>query len=156
MKNEVKKQWQWKVLYLGLHGKKIDGGTTYYQVKWENYKEKTWEPQKNIPQFIIDYFERTGNNNIPQARIKNTKVIGKLMMKRNQLCKLLSKGGSKYHLLVWDDKECEMFWEEEPAMHLDSLISETYTCNTQKDKDKRICRHTFGVIFGCSPCGVGL
>ena len=83
MKNEVKKQWQWKVLYLGLHGKIIDGGTTYYQVKWENYKEKTWEPQKNIPQFIIDYFERTCNNNIPQARIKNTKEIGKLMMKRN-------------------------------------------------------------------------
>ena len=62
--------------------------------------------------------------------MKNTKVIGKFMMKRNQLCKLLSKGGSKYHLLVWDDKDGEMFWEEEPVMHLDSLISEGYTCNT--------------------------
>jgi len=118
--------------------------------------KKTWEPQNNIPQFIIDYFERTGNNNISQARIKNTKVIGKFMLKRNQLCKQSSKGGSKYHLLVWDDKDGKMFWEEEPAMHLDSLNSETYTCNTQKDKDKRICIHTFGVIFGCSPCGVGL
>ena len=23
-----------------------------------------------------------------------------------------------------------------------------------KDKDKRICRHTWGVLIGCYPCGV--
>ena len=37
----------------------------------------------------------------------------------------------------------------------DSEENEIYTCNTRKDKDKRICRHSFGVLFGCWPCGVG-
>ena len=65
----------------------------------------------------------------------------------------LLKGGSKFHLLVWDDEEGEMFWQEDAGLDIPGL--ETYTCNTRKDRDKRICRHTFGVLFGCSPCGVG-
>ena len=49
-----------------------------------------------------------------------------------------------------------MFWEEEGGFHFEgSEENESYTCNTRKDKDKRICRHSFGVLFGCSPCGVG-
>ena len=47
-----------------------------------------------------------------------------------------------------------MFWEDEEAFRFENG-TENYTCNTQKDKDKRICRHSFGVLFGCSPCGVG-
>lgn len=47
-----------------------------------------------------------------------------------------------------------MFWETEEAFTIENG-TENYTCNTQKDKDKRICRHSFGVLFGCSPCGVG-
>ena len=49
-----------------------------------------------------------------------------------------------------------MFWEEEDAFHLENdAVVESYSCNTRKDRDKRICRHTFGVLFGCSPCGIG-
>ena len=49
-----------------------------------------------------------------------------------------------------------MFWEEESALSIENgPMTELYSCNTQKDKDKRICRHSFGVLFGCSPCGVG-
>ena len=48
----------------------------FYEVKWENYAKSTWEPKENIPEFIVNYYERTGNNNIPAARIKNTKVVG--------------------------------------------------------------------------------
>ena len=116
-------------------GKKITENGPIYHVKWENYSECTWEPMENIPNFIINYFERTGKNDIPAARIKHTKVIG----------------DSKFHLLVWDDEDGEMFWEQE-----DSLFSNIeFSCNTKKDKDKRICRHSFGVLFGCYPCGVG-
>ena len=48
----------------------------FYEVKWENYKETTWEPKENIPDFIVNYYEKTGNKNIPAARIKNTKIVG--------------------------------------------------------------------------------
>ena len=68
----------------------------------------------------------------------------------------LPQGGSKFHLLVWDDEESEMCWEGEDAFQLEGTSTDTYSCNTRKDKDKRICWHTFGVLFGCSPCGIGL
>ena len=48
-----------------------------------------------------------------------------------------------------------MGWEEDDDLRIDQTDEESYTCNTKKDKDKRVCRHTFGVLFGCSPCGVG-
>ena len=56
--------------------KKIVQGETVYLVKLENYKEPTWEPSKNIPQFITNYYEKTGRNKIPTARVKSTKVVG--------------------------------------------------------------------------------
>ena len=49
-----------------------------------------------------------------------------------------------------------MFWEEDASLQLEGTEGkEMFTCNTRKDKDKRICRHSFGVLFGCSPCGIG-
>ena len=57
---------------------------------------------------------------------------------------------------MWDDESGEMFWEEDDASQIGGADGiDSYTCNTRKDKDKRICRHSFGVLFGCSPCGVG-
>ena len=107
----------------------------------KNYEDPTWEPKSNIPEFILNYYERTGCSDIPAARIKHTKVVG----------------GSKFHLLVWDDASGEMNWEEDEAFNfLGSGEMEIYSCNTRKDKDKRICRHSFGVLFGCWPCGVSI
>ena len=62
--------------FKGIHGKKIKSGKVLYEVKWENYKKTTWEPAEHIPSFILNYYERTGNKNIPAARVKNTKVVG--------------------------------------------------------------------------------
>ena len=138
--------------------KKTKSNKLFYEVKWENYAKSTWEPKENIPEFIVNYYERTGNNNIPAARIKNTKVVGMESdyedIKINK--KSVKSGGSKFHLLVWDDEAGEMFWEEEDGLTVEhSSENPFYHCNTKKDKDKRICRHSFGVLFGCSPCGVG-
>ena len=124
---------------LGVLKKKTTKTEDMYLIKWENYENPTWEPKANIPEFIINYFEKTGRSNIPTARIKHTKVVG----------------GSKYHLLVWDDSPGEMNWEPEEAFDFDGAATEMYSCNTRKDKDKRLCRHSFGVLFGCWPCGVG-
>ena len=71
--------------------KKTKAGKVLYEVKWENYEKTTWEPSSNIPDFIINYYERTGKNNIPAARIKHTKVVG---MFREGLKKKIS---GKFH-----------------------------------------------------------
>ena len=92
-----------------------------YLVKWENYDQPTWEPSKNIPEFITNYFEQTGSSDIPAARIKHTKTVG----------------GSKFHLLVWDDSAGGMTWDPESAFQVDnSEGTETYSCNTKKDKER--------------------
>lgn len=49
-------------------------------------------------------------------------------------------GGSKYHLLVWDDSAGEMCWEESDALCIENALEDVYSCNTRKDKDKRVCR----------------
>ena len=126
--------------YAGILKKRSTNNGDMFLIKWENYDEPTWEPKTNIPEFILNYYEKTGRSDIPAARIKHTKVVG----------------GSRFHLLVWDDQAGEMNWEEDRAFEfLDHGESEKYSCNTRKDKDKRICRHSFGVLFGCWPCGVG-
>ena len=51
-----------------------------YLVKWENYAKPTWEPKENIPPFITNYYEKTGSSNIPNARIKHTKVVGNVLV----------------------------------------------------------------------------
>ena len=49
-----------------------------------------------------------------------------------------------------------MAWEPESQFEYDASHSDynLFACNTRKDKDKRICQHSFGVFFGCWPCGV--
>ena len=54
----------------------MEKGNTFYQVKWENYEQPTWEPKKNIPAFITNYFENTGQTKIPSARVSHTKSVG--------------------------------------------------------------------------------
>ena len=49
-----------------------------------------------------------------------------------------------------------MYWEEDSAFSIEDSATEMFACNTRKDKDKRICRHSFGVLFGCWPCGIGI
>ena len=70
---------------IGILNKKTKAGQVFYEVKWENYEKTTWEPSSNIPTFITNYYERTGKNNIPAARIKHTKVVGMCSVKNASL-----------------------------------------------------------------------
>ena len=120
--------------------KKNVGKATKYLIKWENYHQTTWEPQENIPKIFKEYFERTGKQDIPTPRIKHTKKIG----------------NTQYHLLTWDDGS--VTWAEDSefqfAGSIEAEATEPFSCQTRKDKDKRLCRHTWGVLIGCYPCGV--
>ena len=73
----------------------------------------------------------------------------------NQIFSLPQKPAKSIHQKIW------IFWNLffilwRTILQWNYFRKVSFTCNTQKDKDKRICIHTFGVIFGCSPCGVGL
>ena len=62
----------------GILQKKSLKGRKMYLVKWENYDVATWEPKENIPEFITNYYEKYGRTKIPAARVKHTKVVGKI------------------------------------------------------------------------------
>ena len=99
-------------------GKKFIDGKARYHIKWENYIETTWEKEENIPEIFRNYYDKTGNQNIPEPRIKHTKKVGSTV----------------YHLLSWDTEN--IYWEKESAFTLEGVdtSSEThdFRCQTQK------------------------
>ena len=93
----------------------MDKGHPFFEVKWKGYSTLTWEPACNLPKYIIDYFEQTGNSKIPIPRIKHTKNIG----------------NSKYHLLTWEDNSfLPQYYRSEDFVD----TTEDLGCNTKKDK----------------------
>ena len=86
-----------------------------YERKWENYSKTTWEPEENIPAVFRNYYKKTGQEIIPQPRIKHTKKVGSKV----------------YHLLSWDTET--QYWEEETAFSLDGMPSDTseFHCQTR-------------------------
>ena len=46
------------IIVLGILDEKGKNGEILYQVKWENYEKPTWEPKKNIPDFLTNHFEK--------------------------------------------------------------------------------------------------
>ena len=47
-----------------------------YHVKWKGYQTTTWEPSKNIPKFIKDFYKKTGKSKLPKPRILDTRTCG--------------------------------------------------------------------------------
>ena len=104
-----------------IQGKKTINGTVKYKIKWENYTESTWEVAENIPLIFRNYFDKTGNENILEPRIKHTKKIGNAV----------------YHLLSWDNEHT--YWENEEAFSLKGFSNKEtqsqindFRCQTQK------------------------
>ena len=99
-------------------GKKKCEGRVKYLIKWENYEETTWEVEDNIPLIFRNYYDKTGNENIPEPRIKHTKKVG----------------STQYHLLSLDKET--MYWEKDEAFCLQGVDSsppsENFNCQTQK------------------------
>ena len=115
-------------------------------VKWLNFptEKSTWEPECNIPQFIVKYYSdpyKLGQK-LPDPQIKHTKTIG----------------GVDYHFLQWGG-ETTGNWHDEDFFKIvseDGELSSTIhvSCNTRKSRDKRERRHTVGILVGAFPCGM--
>ena len=81
------------------------------------------EPESILPKFIVDHFNKTGFNNIPLPRVKQTTKIGSVI----------------HHQLVYSDDPSLDQWVP-LANYTDLGDTEDISCNTSKDKDKRTHR----------------
>ena len=125
---------------------RVKQGKKCYLVKWSEFpvSQSTWELESSIPAFIRKYYERKTNfgKKLPNPVIKRSKNVGK---------------NTIYHFLSWEG-ESGGSWIDENIFLQDEINnlkdSETSTCNTWKDVDKRSRRHTCGILIGAFPCGV--
>ena len=119
-----------------------------YNVKFAGFSEDLgcWEPSKNLPQFIRNFYQNSKNlgKQIPPPKIKS---------KKN-----LSNGTEMYVELEWDqsDDTLEVLKCEEDLFEIDAdklCEDEMSSCNTRKVRDKRDRRHTAGIIISATHCG---
>ena len=121
-----------------IHKTKSSKNGPLFLVQWQGYEVMTWEPEKNIPQFIIKYYEKNGSADIPKPRIKSTKNVG----------------SGKHYLLTWDSSDEPDYYVPES----DFIISpeeevRMTSCNTKKSHGARMCKTSAGIMVGAYPCG---
>ena len=58
--------------------KKREKNKDLFLIKWKGYSTQTWEAASTVPQFLRDAFDKTGSGRLPNPRIRNSKVCGKL------------------------------------------------------------------------------
>ena len=94
------------------------------------YKQPTWEPLSSMPAFIKSYVENNGCGNIPDPIIKHVKTVD----------------GNKHVMLEWTDNagDKDVMWQKMTV----SEFEDEFKFDTKKDKDKRLCRHSFGINIG--------
>ena len=124
---------------VGLHKKKESGKGYLYLVEWEGYTVKTWEKEENIPKFLRDYYQRTGNTSIPKPRVKSVKSVG----------------SGQHFLLAWDKtNEPDTYVPREDFVISQWEEEEMVSCRTRKHVGARFCKTSGGIFIGCYPCGV--
>ena len=65
-----------KVLnFAGLIEKRLFRKQQQYKVKWEGSTEESWLNEKLIPDFMKQYYEETGSNDLPNPKIKRRQTI---------------------------------------------------------------------------------
>ena len=121
-----------------IQKKKVTKKGSMFLVKWLGYDKTTWEPMKNIPRFIIDFFEKNGSALIPRPRIKSTKKVG----------------NGKYFLLTWEQSSEPDTYVPESDFVISPAEEETLaSCNTRKHHGARFCNTSAGIFVGAFPCG---
>ena len=79
---------------------------------------------------------------MPKPKVKKTKRVG----------------GTKYHLLSWNQENSPENWVSEDILNIvaynDVVDSSEKSCNTLKSRDKWDKRHTVGILVTAKPCGI--
>ena len=112
-------------------------------VKWAGFDTSTWEPKDNIPEWIVHFYQdpKKLSKPLPNPYIKHIKRVGK---------------GQTYYLLSWEGGDGEEEWLDESLinMYTGAVEDSISSCNTVKDKDKRILRHSCGILISVYTCGI--
>ena len=58
---------------------KVEDGVEHFLIKWEGYEDETWEPATNIPQFMLNYYKKTGNGAVPTPRVAGVRKKGLIL-----------------------------------------------------------------------------
>ena len=117
-------------------------------------KLKFREPARNIPQFMISYYKKTGKGTIPTPRVAGTRKRGGCNHKYSVILILsfLNIGSAQQYQLVWDGDDNLSEWvPQKDIINLEDAEVPSATernCNTRKDRDKRKNRHTCGIFIG--------
>ena len=85
-------------------------------MKWAGYETKTWEKDTNIPKYIRDFYDKTGQATIPSPRIKCVKRAGSAV----------------YYQLTWDGTDAPDEFIPQEDFYVDGMVEEAEesSCNT--------------------------
>ena len=132
-----------------LNARKVNGELEFL-VKFAGFSKNQacWEPAKNLPSFIVNFFQEKANFDTPLP----TPTIAKTVK--------LNNNTEIYHYLEWKPVVGEklelkngesLFDINEDVLSEEELKS---SCNTRKVRDKRDRRHTAGILISAKPCGI--
>ena len=133
-----------------LNAKNVNNDIQYL-VKFAGYpiSEACWEPCKNLPTFITEYYKDKSKHGspLPTPSIKHTRKV--------------DHNSEIYHHLEWkttkhSGRELKLQNGETLFdLDMDKLAADEIrsSCNTRKLKDKRDRRHSAGIIIHAKPCG---
>ena len=94
---------------------------------------RTWEKEENIPRFLRDFFDKTGNTQIPKPRVKHVKHVGT----------------GTYYLLAWDNSpEPDNYVPRQDFVISQKEEDEMVSCNTRKHKGAKFCKTSAGILIG--------
>ena len=128
-----------------------NGNDAEYLVKFSGYPrtEACWEPMKNLPHFVIDFYGDKSKYGLPlpSPTITETVKVDEASEVFHHLDWKISSIGNK-NLEIEDGSS--IFDLNQDKLSEDEIKS---SCNTRKVKDKRDRRHTAGIIIHAKPCG---
>ena len=122
-----------------------------YLVKFSGYppSEACWEPGKNLPHFVVDFYGDKSKHGLPlpSPTITETVKVDEASEVFHHLEWKMSKNTNK-NLEIEDG--CTLFDLNQDKLAEDEIKS---SCNTRKVKDKRDRRNTAGINIHTKPCG---
>ena len=124
-----------KVLnFEGLMSKRTFRKNIQYKVKFQGKDEEIWLNEKFIPDFLKQYFDRTGSNDIPDPKITSRQKMRE----------------SEQIRLAWNVEDGETYaTPSQDRMDPDKVYNKLESsCNTKKQKGSPMLRRSAGIFLG--------
>ena len=110
---------------------KMEYGQKFFQVKWEGYKNPTWEPESNIPSTLIhDFFSKLASSKLASSKLASSKLASSKV----ESSKVESRGSRQFYVdailsskMEYGQKFFQLKWEgyKKPTWEPESNIPST-------------------------------